>query len=115
MIELYNLNKGYYKIPKGAIINNNEVLENLFVSPGHAIKCSCGEFHLPNFFKGINKCTLKDLEEVGMLNGRQCHIELFCKDGENRRTNCLTTNGIITESYSSDKIMYKTKCSNINN
>ena len=86
-----------YRVPK---IDN--IGEYLYISSGHAIKIQ-NKFYLPEKL-GLKKVTMEELIEEGINKLTYYHIELYCLEGENRRSNTLTANGYVVESYSSEVI-----------
>lgn len=106
---LYYTNTLPYIIPKGIL----GATEDLYVSPGHAIKLPEGIFKLPTQlvndkkynkkYPEIHQCTLEELFNAGLEECRYMHVELERKDGETRRTNTLTINHVVTESLSLER------------
>uniref|UniRef100_A0A6C0ADI0 Hedgehog/Intein (Hint) domain-containing protein n=1 Tax=viral metagenome TaxID=1070528 RepID=A0A6C0ADI0_9ZZZZ len=85
-----------FLLPKG-FLNSTE---DLYISQGHAIKVE-GKFKLPEHLR-LKRLSI---EEFLQLNAdKYYHIELYCEEGEDRRSNTLDANGVIVESYSSDEI-----------
>jgi hypothetical protein len=97
-----------YMIPKGTL----GATEDLYLSPGHAVKNGKGIYKLPKQlikegYSQIKKCSREDLFNAELDEKSYFHVELECFPGENRRTNGLIANGVLVESYSTAKIICK--------
>uniref|UniRef100_A0A6C0AE72 Uncharacterized protein n=1 Tax=viral metagenome TaxID=1070528 RepID=A0A6C0AE72_9ZZZZ len=85
-----------FLLPKD-FLNSNE---DLYLSQGHEIKVE-GKFKLPEHL-GLKRLSIEEFLELN--ENKYYHIELYCEEGEDRRTNTLDANGVIVESYSSKEI-----------
>ena len=96
-----------YKIPKD-LFSENIPSSDLYISSGHAIKLPFekykDKFILPESL-GIRQQTIEELKDSNLFPIKYYHIELETGEGETRRSNTLTANGVVVESYSSDEIV----------
>uniref|UniRef100_A0A6C0ADL0 Uncharacterized protein n=1 Tax=viral metagenome TaxID=1070528 RepID=A0A6C0ADL0_9ZZZZ len=74
--------------------------EDLYLSQGHAIKVE-DKFFLPEHL-GLKRLSIEEF--IKLNENKYYHIELYCEENENRRTNTLDANGVTVESYSSQEI-----------
>ena len=87
-----------YLIPKGTEINEYICNEDLYLSRGHCIKISEGVFVYPKMLESLKILQVTSLEKREKI---YYHIKLHFEKGEDRRSNTITANGIVVESYSS--------------
>ena len=87
-----------FVLPEGFLGCN----QNLHLSRGHAIKTE-GGYKLPETL-GLEQLTVEKMRELNLL-ADYYNVELECSEGETRRTNTLTANGVLVESYSPNEIL----------
>jgi hypothetical protein len=83
----YVIQKNFFSI--------NEPFEDVYITKYHAVKYE-NDFYSP-YQMGVKKVEIDD-------NPTYYHLQLECKENENRRTNTLIVNGIQVESYSKEII-----------
>lgn len=76
--------------------------ETLYISKGHAIKSGLNFYSAAQL--GFPKMTMNEYINKFGKKLNYYHIELECKNNENRRTNTLIANGVVVESFSEESL-----------